>query len=179
VTARKPAAVAVALADFLALEAGGWKGRAGSAAIAHEPVRAFMESAVTGLAADGSARVDRLTQAGRPLAATITLRSGDTAWFWKIAYDETHQRASPGVQIALDLTGELLADASIARVDSCATANHPMIDHLWRERLALTDLLIAPNADALPAFRLACSLEAAWRTAFNAAKRLRSVLRRR
>ena len=178
-TARKPAAVAAALADFLALEAGGWKGRSGSAASAHPPIRAFMEAALAALAADGHARIDRLLQGGRPLAAAITLRSGATSWFWKTAYDEANGRASPGVQIALDLTRELLADASVARVDSCATADHPMIDHLWRDRLALADLLIAPNAEALPAFHIARRIERARRAALNTAKRLRGLLRGR
>ena len=27
--------------------------------------------------------------------------------------------------------------------DSCATPDHPMIDHLWRDRLAMADLMIA------------------------------------
>ena len=178
VTARTPAEVAAALGDFLALEAAGWKGRAGSAMAAHAPIRGFMEGALTDLAADGHARITRLLHAGRPVAAAITLRSGATSWFWKIAYDESHARASPGVQITLDLTGELLADASIARVDSCAIADHPMIDHLWGERLALSDLLIAPNADALTSFRLACRLEAMRRAAFATAKRVRNALRR-
>ena len=82
----------------------------------------------------------------RTLAATITLRAGETAWLWKIAYNEAARRASPGVQLTLDVTESILADTTVARVDSCATADHPMIDHLWRERLALTDLLIAPSA---------------------------------
>ncbi len=80
-------------------------------------------------------------------------------WFWKIAYDEAHARSSPGVQLSLDLTEQFLADESLARVDSCATADHPMIDHLWRERLALTDLLIAPSRAALTQFRFARPLE--------------------
>ena len=48
---------------------------------------------------------------GHPVAASITLRSGNAAWFWKIAYDEAFARASPGVQLTLDLTRDLLADA--------------------------------------------------------------------
>jgi len=32
--------------------------------------------------------------------------------------------------------------------DSCATANHPMINHLWRERLALGDRLVALRPQA-------------------------------
>jgi len=35
-----------------------------------------------------------------------------------------------------------------------------MIDHLWRERVALTDLLIAPGGASLTPFRVARHLEA-------------------
>ena len=58
-TVREPAGMAAALGDFLALEAAGWKGRAGTAARTHDDIRAFMENAVTGLARDGKARIDR------------------------------------------------------------------------------------------------------------------------
>ena len=176
-TAREPKDVAAALGYFLALEASGWKGRAGTATADRPAIRAFMECAVTALAADGHARIDRLKQGERTLATAITLRSGNTSWFWKIAYDEAYARFSPGVQISLDLTDALLVDARIARVDSCATADHPMIDHLWRERLALADLLIAPGRDALSAFHVACRLEALRRAAFATAKRVRNKLR--
>jgi CelD/BcsL family acetyltransferase involved in cellulose biosynthesis len=178
-TAREPKDVAAGLGYFLALEASGWKGRAGTATADRPPIRAFMERAVTALAADGHARVDRLKHGARTLAVTITLRSGGTAWFWKIAYDEAYGRASPGVQISLDLTDALLGDGSITHVDSCATADHPMIDHLWRERLALADFLIAPSRDALSAFHVACKLEALRRAAFSTAKRVRDAIRRR
>jgi CelD/BcsL family acetyltransferase involved in cellulose biosynthesis len=179
VTAREAADIAAALADFLALEASGWKGSAGSAAGTHAPIRAFMQRALTELAERDSARIDRLMQDGRPLAAAITLRSGDTAWFWKIAYDEAHARFSPGVQISLDLTGALLADPALVRVDSCATADHPMIDHLWRERLALCDLLIAPAPDMFSTFQIARRLEALRRAAIGAARNLRDTVRGR
>ena len=104
-------AAAVALTDFMALEAAGWKGRAGGAARAHAATEAFMREAVTALAAKGDARIDRLIHDGHSVAASITLRSGNAAWFWKIAYDEAFARASPGVQLTLDLTHDLLADA--------------------------------------------------------------------
>ena len=56
---------------------------------------------------------------------------------------------SPGVQLTLDVTRDFLGDAKIARVDSCATADHPMIDHIWQERLMLNDLLVAPGPASL------------------------------
>src|SRR5205807_382008 len=147
--------IAPALADYLMLEASGWKGRAGTAARQNAEMLHFVQSAIAALAAEGRVRIDRLTRGPTPLAAAITLRAGDCAWFWKIAYDEDAARASPGVQLSLDLTHNLLADASIGQTDSCATADHPMIDHLWRERLALTDLLIAPSRASLAQFHIA------------------------
>src|SRR5207244_3277197 len=49
-SASNPAAVAVALGDFLRLEAGGWKGRAGTAARADGDTLKFLETAMTDLA---------------------------------------------------------------------------------------------------------------------------------
>src|SRR5947209_6253684 len=113
----------------------------------------------------------------RAIAARIwiTSRSGDAGWFWKIAYDESFARSSPGVQLTLDLTRDLLADTVLAQTDSCATADHPMIDHLWAERLALADLLIAPSAARVGQFRVACQLEALRRTLIATAKRVRNL----
>ncbi len=172
------AAVMRATDDFFALEAGGWKGRAGTAARADDSLRRFLQNAVTNLAADGKARVARLFLDSRALAAIIVLRSGATAWCWKIAYDEGFARFSPGVQLLLDVTQELLDDPSIARADSCADENHPMIDHIWRERLVLADRLVRLGPDGGVAFKLVCALEAARRGAIRGAKSLRRLVRR-
>jgi len=169
--------VTAALKDFLALEASGWKGSAGTAAANDAAIRDFIETAVTALAAAGQSRVDRLMLDGRAVASAITLSSGATAWFWKIAYDEDLAHCSPGVQLAVDLTERLLADATIERVDSCAIADHPMIDHIWRERLLLSDRLIELRPTTMP-FRFACQIETLRRAAIAAAKAIRDRMRR-
>lgn len=168
-----------ALAEFLALEASGWKGRLGTAAKANDHIRCFLEAAVTALAAEGKAGITRLALDGRAIAALVTLRSGATAWSWKIAYDETLARYSPGVQVLLDATQELLADASVARADSCAAPHHPMIDHIWRERLPLSDRLMSVVPCNAVAFAGICALETARRTAIDGARALRSLVRGR
>jgi CelD/BcsL family acetyltransferase involved in cellulose biosynthesis len=178
-TVHEPSAMTAALGDFLGLEAAGWKGRTGTAAQAQDPIRTFMEKAVTGLARDGKARIDRLCAGGAPIAALVTLRSGTTAWCWKIAYDEAFARFSPGVQVLLDVTQALLDDPAIACADSCATADHPMIDHIWRERLALADHLMSVGPSQRGAFALAGALERARRAAIAGVKRLRDHLRGR
>jgi CelD/BcsL family acetyltransferase involved in cellulose biosynthesis len=175
-TATEPAAVVAALDDFFMLESRGWKGQAGTAAVCHEDTRNFMTAAVNGLAELGKVAIDRILIDGRAIAATITLRSGDGAWFWKNAYDEEFAKYSPGVVLTIAVTEELVDDATIDRTDSCATANHPMIDHIWRERLALCDRLIAVRPRA--PFSLARRLELLRNAAIDAAKRLRARFRR-
>jgi hypothetical protein len=46
------------------------------------------------------------------------------------------------VQLTLDLTRYLCADPAIALADSTASADHPMINPIWRGRLAIGDVLI-------------------------------------
>jgi CelD/BcsL family acetyltransferase involved in cellulose biosynthesis len=176
---REPSAVAAALGDFLKLEAAGWKGRAGTAACADGRIAAFIEAAVTGLARNGKAQVARLSAGGAPIAAIVTLRSGATAWCWKIAYDESFARFSPGVLLLLETTQALLDDPGIAAADSCATADHPMIDHIWRERLGLANHLVQVGPQHRLAFVAAGTLECLRRAAIASLKRLRDLARHR
>jgi CelD/BcsL family acetyltransferase involved in cellulose biosynthesis len=177
-TARDESDARLYLADFLALEAGGWKGRAATAAACYPDIRQFMERAMAALARHGGAQFDRLRIGDRTIAATIVLRDGATAWMWKTAYDEDLSQLSPGVQLTIDVTRRLLSDNDIAMVDSCATPEHPMIDHIWRERLALSDRLIALRPDDAAGFRIACGLERLRRDAIGAAKSIRAMTRR-
>jgi Acetyltransferase (GNAT) domain len=177
-TARDRAAIETALADFLALEEAGWKGRAGTAAARNPSLRAFLEAAVAALAHEGKAEIIRLMLAERAIAVLIVLRSGDTAWCWKIAYDEQHARASPGVQLILEATKTLLAEPGLAQVDSCAAPDHPMIDHIWRERLPLADRLVQPGPHGGAAFAFTRALEAARTVTIAAARHARDLLRR-
>ena len=162
--AKEPGPLADFIGDFLRLEASGWKGRAGTAA-GHDPeIRSFMETAVSGLGGEAKARIAGLYVDNRAIASLILLQSKDTVWTWKIAYDEAFARASPGVQLMLHATTALLEDRALTRADSCAIANHPMIDHIWRERLTVADRLIHVGPHGSGAFRLAASLEAARRS---------------
>jgi hypothetical protein len=162
-----------ALDEFLLLEAKGWKGRARTAARCHPEIAAFMRAAVGALAREGKASVAQLCVNAHAIAAIITLRSGHRAWCWKIAYDESYARFSPGVQILLDATETLLLDPGITGADSCATPDHPMIDHVWRERLVLADRLLSVSAAEPWRFALACKLERARRGGIRMAKTMR------
>jgi len=175
-TATEPDAVAAATDDFLTLEASGWKGKAGAAVPCSGEVRSFVKAAVTALAAERKVAINRVFLDGRPIAAAITLRSGDTAWLWKAAYDETLARYSPGVMLAASLTEELVENASVERTDSCATADHRVLNRAWSERLALCDLMIAARPDA--PFQRAQRLETMRSTAVATAERVRRLFGR-
>ena len=46
------------------------------------------------------------------------------------------------MQLTLELTRHLCADPAIATADSTASADHPMINPIWRGRFAIGDVLI-------------------------------------
>jgi hypothetical protein len=166
-----------AIEAYLTLEARGWKGKAGSAAQSSAVTRAFLQEAVTALAAEGKAWIDLLELDSKPVAAAITLFSGDRAWFWKIAYDEDYARFSPGVQLALDLTEELGQKAGISFVDSCAVAGHPMIDHLWSERLSIADWMVPLGRVGGAALAVAITAEKTRRFIIGGLRTIRGITR--
>jgi len=140
--AQTPEAVAKALEDFLWLEKQGWKGERGTGLGQDDGDTAFIRAAATALAAERRFEIIALTRNGATLASGLILRDQDRAYFFKIAMDEKAARTSPGVQLTLDLTRHLCADPTIRSADSSADGEHPMIDHVWRGRLAIADVFI-------------------------------------
>lgn len=127
---------------FLALEALGWKGAAGSAlACAGETAGLFRES-MAAAAARGCLERLSLELDGRPIAMLATLISPPGAFSYKTAFDERYARFSPGVLLQLENLA-LLERPGVRWADSCAAPDHPMIDSLWRERRGIGRFSIA------------------------------------
>jgi CelD/BcsL family acetyltransferase involved in cellulose biosynthesis len=169
--ADSPQTIAPALDRFLDLEARGWKGQMGTGLGQSAGDAEFIRTAATSMGARGNFEVMELTLNGVPIASGLVMKQGDRAFFFKIAYDETMGRFSPGVQLTLELTKRFSEDESIALVDSTANAGHPMIDHVWRERLAVGDLLVPTRRADLLAPVIAAMILGRRRTR-EAAKRL-------
>lgn len=131
--------------DYVALEGAGWKGRAGTAMANSPAIVDFARTALADLAPRGAASILTLFTGDRPAAMLICLHEGATALTWKIAYDETLSHYSPGALLMLEAPEHLFADPRVTLIDSLATPNHPMIDHLWRGRLQRGTLLIGPE----------------------------------
>ncbi|HEU0134631.1 MAG TPA: GNAT family N-acetyltransferase [Allosphingosinicella sp.] len=127
--------------SYLALEAAGWKGRAGSALAACPRTDAFFRKAMSGAAAAGRLQIRSLDLDGRPIAMLINFLTPPGGFSFKIAYDEAYSRFSPGVLLQLDNL-DLLERDDIEWMDSCAAENHPMIDSLWGERRSIVRLSV-------------------------------------
>ena len=128
--------------DFLSLEHSGWKGSAGSALASHQTTSRLFREALSGAAARG--RLERLTLSldGEPIAMLVNFIAPPGAYSFKTAFDERYARFSPGVLLQRENLA-ILDAANVDWCDSCAAADHPMIDHIWRERRSVGRVSIA------------------------------------
>jgi CelD/BcsL family acetyltransferase involved in cellulose biosynthesis len=176
--ARTPHGVASALETFLALEAGGWKGKRGTALGQHAGDAAFIRRATSAMAEAGRCEIITLYAGETPVAGGIVLRHQDRAFFFKIGIDERFAKSSPGAQLTLELTRHLCADPAIASADSTAAPGHPMIDPIWRGRFAIGDVLLPlrRHDPLLPAIHAAVTMHG---LAYEAARRAVGFVRNR
>lgn len=121
---------------FLDLESSGWKGQAGSALDCDPTKIALFRESLTGATACN--RLERLTLTldDRPIAMLANFLTPPGAFGFKTAFDEDYSRFSPGVLLQKENLA-MLEREGFEWCDSCASANHPMIDHIWRERRAI------------------------------------------
>ncbi len=129
--------------EFLRVEASGWKGRDGGA-LACRPAHAQWFREMCRLqAAAGRLELWRLGPAGGPaVAVACNLRSRDTVFHVKIAFDEQYARFSPGVHLELAMLEAFHADASLQLLDSCTGAGGTVSEQLYPDSRSLRTVLL-------------------------------------
>lgn len=136
------------LSAFLALEAAGWKGEAGTA-LAQTPAHVrFFREAASDLHRNGQVLFYGLRQADRWIALACDFRAaepGGGAFCFKQAYDENLGKFAPGVQLEVEIV-RLFHDAvrHSGWVDSCTSPRNEVIGGLWRGRRAIGDVAMTP-----------------------------------
>lgn len=130
------------LDEFVALEERGWKGRIGTALRADPAALTVFREMARGAFARGSWMTLALRLDGRAIAMKCNLRAGPGAVAFKIAYDEAYARFSPGVLLEIEQVRRLHCAGAPTWMDSGAAPDHPMIGHLWRDRLAIENLVV-------------------------------------
>ncbi|ALR20001.1 GNAT family N-acetyltransferase [Sphingobium baderi] len=129
--------------DFLTLEASGWKGQHGTALACKKGDEAFFRTACAAALEAGRLHFLRMDLDGRAIAMLVNFRHGEGAFSFKIAFDEALGRFSPGVLIEIANLHAVQGDPGMTWMDSCAAADHPMIDSLWAERRTIVQYRIA------------------------------------
>ncbi len=140
--ARDPEDVLDAFEAFLTLELRGWKGRRGTALYNQKKIAAFSRQIVVELATLGRCEIHSFLQDGKLVSSLILFHRDGKVTPWKIAFDESLARFSPGVQIVLHATRDLLDRPDFVFADSLAHEHHRMINRLWPDRIAITDLAV-------------------------------------
>ncbi|HYS10409.1 MAG TPA: GNAT family N-acetyltransferase [Myxococcales bacterium] len=117
--------------EFLNLEAQGWKGRDGVDSLRD---RTFVQQMAAGAARGGKLQMLALRLDGKPVALKMNFVGGEGAFAFKITFDESFGRFSPGVLLEIDNVERAHQLPALRWMDSCAAPNRFMINHLWPDR---------------------------------------------
>lgn len=134
---------------FIELENQGWKREQGTAIACNKKHQRFFEESLLKGVTNGGAHIVKMTLDDETIAAIILIRSatGTHAYTVKIASDGDYQAYSLGSLLMLETTQLAFSNAEILQIDSCAAADHPMINRIWRERKDIVNVNITPDND--------------------------------
>lgn len=132
---------------FMELEASGWKGRRGTAFAQQPGHDEFLREVCDAFRANGRLQLLALAAGDRIAALKCNLLAGDEVFCFKIAYDESLSRFSPGVQLEERMVTMFHERMTQRRMDSCAAPDNDMINRLWPDRRPLVSYAI-PSAGA-------------------------------
>jgi hypothetical protein len=127
---------AAAFDAFVALEAKGWKGAAGTALGRLPRDLARMRAHVRAFAAADQIAIDLIALNGDPIAIGLVVEAGPHSVFWKTAFDESLAKHSPGVLLDLAVTRRLFAEGR-PWLDSGMTEYTSPDSQIWAERAAM------------------------------------------
>jgi hypothetical protein len=140
------------LEAFLLLEAKSWKGQRGTAIANDTHMQKGFAAGLKAMHSNGRLKFWQINLDGRPIASLFALVDDGEVTLGKIAHDEDFAKYSPGVLIILDATAALMGQPGLLLADSNAKPDHPMIDRIWRDRIACADILLAGPATPSPVF---------------------------
>lgn len=120
--------------EFMALEASGWKGKAGTALSCREDDRRFVAAAFPEGFRRGKLHITGLDLDGKPLSRHLYVGSDDGAFTLKIAYDEAHASCSPGIVGEADNARQFQERSGPQWLDSNTAAENTSYGRVWKDR---------------------------------------------
>lgn len=131
-----------AVDSFLALEASGWKGRAGSALVCLPGRAEFFRDVCAAYSAQQRLRMLSLEAGATTVAMRCDLRSAGAAFGLRMTYDERVARYSPGVLLEIDAV-RAFHDSRDEWMDSCTNHDNSPQCWLWPDERTFTSTLVA------------------------------------
>ncbi len=138
-----------AVQEFFKLENQGWKQEEGTAIACDIEHQRYFEACLLEGMANGGAQIVTMTLDAETIASVIVFRSMTRAYACtvKIATDYEYKQYSLGSLLILETTQLAFADDDVLQMDSCAAAEHPMINRIWKERKDIVNIDITPGND--------------------------------
>lgn len=132
------ALVAQRVEDFLALEHAGWKGRQGTSFLSRPADAAFARAAYR------DATIDSLLLDGKPIATSINLAAGRTAFTPKCTYDERWRRHAPGLVLEHLAIERFYEDTRFDEMDAATTVDGHVVSEFWNDSKRMGRLILGP-----------------------------------
>lgn len=169
-----PALVRSRLEQFLAMEQAGWKGQGGTAFMSDERHADFARRAFAGAAGmEGLASIDSLLLDGQPIAMSINIASGNTAFTPKCTYDEDLRKYGPGLALEYLIVERFYAAGEYDDMDAATTTGGHLVLGLWDAQKPMGRLIVGPAGWRTDL------LAAGWQAAYDGKQALKRLLKRR
>lgn len=139
-----------AVDDFLTIEASGWKGQRGTALACKENLAAFARRAFGDNQKKPIARADVLYLDDKPIAVSLAIFTGKTAFTLKCTYDENYRTFSPGLLLEQDIIEDFLKTRWVERLDSATAPGGHVVQGLWNNSIRVGSLLLCADSSKCP-----------------------------
>jgi CelD/BcsL family acetyltransferase involved in cellulose biosynthesis len=136
---------AAAVEDFMALEASGWKGEAGTALRSVSAHAAYFRELCDGFRAVGRLQLLALGTAEQTVSYKCNLLGGDAVFCFKIAHDESFAHYRPGLQLEVRMLEHFRDRMSETWMDSCSYPDSELFEHFWPEHRPIASYLVAAD----------------------------------
>ena len=131
--------------DFLQLEQSGWKGKESTALACDEKETNYFIEITKNSAHQRKLLMYKLTLDNKAIAMQSNFIAHDGTFAFKVAYDESYSKYSPGMLLELENLDYILGNSQIKWMDSCAMPNS-VVDRLWQERRAIRSFNVSTQS---------------------------------
>ena len=140
-----PFDVLLRLEEYLLMEARGWKGRRGTSIHAIKRDAAFARQSVIDLAKMGRSEIFTLRLNDVAIASIILFSANGHYYPWKICFNESFSKFSPGTQLMVKLTRDITARPDFRYADSLAHFGRSWMTSLWPSQSHFQTMIIAED----------------------------------